>query len=433
MKKILTLLILTLLCGGVFAQDSEVPEFLQKLKGLKGVSDIEILQSNVFKEKYVIYFTQNIDHKNPQKGTFKQRVIVGFRGFDCPTVLVTEGYAANYATYPYYKEELTELYGANLVFVEHRYFAKSVPEPTDWNFMTVENSANDLHNIRQTFGQVFPKKWIATGISKGGSTCTYYRAFFPNDVDVTVAYVAPISRGVIDGRHEKFLLKKVGTKEERDKVHDCQVEFMKRKDKLISMLDTFSTNHNYKYYIPLKDVYDYLVLEYEFSLWQWGTPVSTIPSKGESDAVWFNYLAEMVGPDYFAYPSEHLPFFYQALRELGYYGYPLKYIKKYTDLKDSKNYVKNIMVPAEMRNVEFDKTVCKFTENYLKKNDPTLIFIYGENDPWTASGVAGWLNCKKKQNMAVYVQPRGSHLSRISNMPPEMKKQITDKLDKWLK
>ncbi|MBR4677084.1 MAG: hypothetical protein IKO99_03675 [Bacteroidales bacterium] len=93
MKKILTLLIFALLCGGVFAQDSEVPEFLQKLKSLKGVSDIEILQSNVFKEKYVIYFTQNIDHKNPQKGTFKQRVIVGFRGFDCPTVLVTEGYA----------------------------------------------------------------------------------------------------------------------------------------------------------------------------------------------------------------------------------------------------------------------------------------------------------------------------------------------------
>ncbi|MBQ5539631.1 MAG: aminopeptidase, partial [Bacteroidales bacterium] len=114
-------------------------------------------------------------------------------------------------------------------------------------------------------------------------------------------------------------------------------------------------------------------------------------------------------------------------------GYPLKYIKKYTDLKDSKNYVKNIMVPAEMRNVEFDKTVCNFTENFLKKNDPTLIFIYGENDPWTASGVAGWLNCKKKQNMAVYVQPRGSHLSRISNMPADMKKQITDKLDKWLK
>ena len=51
MKKILTLLIFALLCGGVFAQDSEVPEFLQKLKSLKGVSDIEILQSNVFKEK----------------------------------------------------------------------------------------------------------------------------------------------------------------------------------------------------------------------------------------------------------------------------------------------------------------------------------------------------------------------------------------------
>lgn len=425
-------MILSVLCGSVCAQD-EKSDFLQKLSALKGVSDIEKLNSNVYKEKYVLYFSQNLDPKDPSKGSFKQRVIVGFRGFDCPTVLETEGYSANYSTNQYYREELSELYNANLIVVEHRFFAKSVPEPANWDFMTIENSANDLHNVRETFGKIFKNKWVATGISKGGSTCVYYRAFFPNDVDVSVAYVAPISRALVDGRHEKFLLKKAGTKEERDKIHDCQVEFMKRKPKLISMLDTFSTNHNYKYYRPLTEIYDYMVLEYEFSLWQWGTPVSTIPSKGENDKVWFKYLAETVEPDYFSYPSEYMPFFYQAAKEFGYYGYSTKSIKKYTELKNTKNYVKEIMLPEEMRSVKFDKTVCKFTESYLKKNDPTLIFIYGQNDPWTASGVAKWLNCKKKQNMAVYVQPGGSHLSRITNMPENMRKEITEKLDKWLK
>lgn len=431
MKKFLIVLIFSVFSLTLTAQSETT--LLDKLSSLKGISDIEKLDSKNYSEKYVMFIEQNINGNSPENGTFKQRVIVGFRGFDRPTILVTEGYSASYATRERYREELSELYNANLVVVEHRYFEKSVPQPTNWNFMTIENSANDLHHVRETFGKIFTKKWVATGISKGGSTCTYYRAFYPNDVDATVAYVAPISHAVIDGRHEKFLLKKVGTKEEREKIKDCQVEFMKRKSKILNMLDTFSVNHNYHYYVPLSQVYDYMVLEYEFSLWQWGTPVSTIPSKGESDIVWFKYIVDMVGPDYFASESDNTPFFYQVLREFGYYGYSLKNIKKYTDLKDTKHYVRDIMVPQEMRNTEFDKTVYKFTEKYLKENDPTLIFIYGENDPWTASGVAGWLNCKKKQNMQVFVQPNGSHLSRISNMPPEMKKQITDKLDKWLK
>jgi hypothetical protein len=70
---------------------------------------------------------------------------------------------------------------------------------------------------------------------------------------------------------------------------------------------------------------------------------------------------------------------------------------------------------------------------YLKKNDPKHIFIYGEIDPWFASGVAGWLDCSKKQNMRVYVQPRGSHRARIGNMPEGMKAEIMSRLTEWLK
>jgi len=431
MKKILIVQILIFVCLGLYAQETN--ELGNVLSQISEISDIQKLTSSAYKEKYVLKFSQQLDWKNAQNGNFLQRIVVCFRGFDRPTVLVTEGYSASYALRPNYREELSEMYNANLVVVEHRFFEESAPKNLDWKFMTVSNSASDLHHVREVFGKIFKNKWISTGISKGGSTCTYYRAFFPKDVDITVAYVAPISRNVEDGRHEKFLQKKVGTKEEREKIWDCQREFMKRKPQLMKLLDVYVKEQNYKFYLPLTEIFDYMVLEYEFSLWQWGTSIKTIPSKGESDKVWFDYLVEMVGPDYFAYPSEYLPFFYQAIRELGYYGYSLKNIKKFSSLKTTKDYVKKIMVSEDMRGVEFDKTVCKFTEKFLKQNDPTLIFIYGENDPWTASGVANWLNCKKKHNMEVFVQPRGSHLSRIANMPNNMKEQITSKLDNWLK
>ena len=122
----------------------------------------------------------------------------------------------------------------------------------------------------------------------------------------------------------------------------------------------------------------------------------------------------------------------QAIKELGYYGYSLKPIKKWTSLKSTKGYLKKIMLPNSLRHYDFDATLYKRTVKFLKKEDPTHIFIYGEIDPWSASGVCTWLNCKKKKNMRVYVQPRGSHGSRISNMPEDMKAEIIERLTKWL-
>ena len=96
------------------------------------------------------------------------------------------------------------------------------------------------------------------------------------------------------------------------------------------------------------------------------------------------------------------------------------------------NYLKKLVLPEELSHIKFDKKLYKRTVKYLKKNDPKHIFIYGEVDPWTSSGVAGWLDCKKKNNMKIYVQPNGSHKARISNMPEPMKSEIIRTLTKWL-
>ncbi len=430
MKKLFLSLLIALACVSAMAQDSE---FLQKLKALPGVSDITTLEKGPYLEKYELFITQNLDAQNPSAGTFKQRIVVGFRGFDRPTVMITEGYSADYAVNPRYKEELTEMLEANQVFCEYRYFSKSTPEPCNWDYMTVDNSLADLHNVRVAFGEVFKGKWLSTGISKGGSTCTYYRTAYPDDVDASVAYVAPVSKALEDGRHEKFLRKTVATKADREAMQSVMDELMKRKARLVPMLDTFCVNRDLKFYIPIDQVFDFEVLELEFSMWQWGTPISSAPKKIEGDVKWFNFLVEVVGPDYFAYPSGTLPFFYQTLREFGYYGYEAKRLGKNASIKSSKDYVKWVMVPEEMRSVKFSKDLYKRTCAYLKKNDPTHIFIYGEYDPWTASGVAPWLDCSKKKNMKIYVQPGGSHLSRINNMPSATRKEITARVMGWMR
>lgn len=400
----------------------------RKLSGISAIIEVRPLESNHFSEKYVAYFTQPLDHRHPEKGNFRQRVIVCHVGFDRPTVIVTEGYGAAYALNPEYHEELSKLLNANVIFVEYRYFLESTPEPKDWQYLTAENSADDLHAVRTAFKSIYPEKWIATGISKGGQTALLYRTFYPDDVDITVPYVAPLCYAAEDGRHEPFL-KKVSTAEARKKIEDFQLEVLKRKAELLPRFEKYCTEKGLKFRAPVEEIYDYTVLEYSFSMWQWGTPVSTIPSVTASDDELLAHLIKICDPDYFTADSPNASFFVQAARELGYYGYDIRPFKKYLSIKSGKGYLHRLMLPEELKDMPFDKTLSRKITKFLKKNDPKMIFIYGENDPWTAAGVT-WL--KGKKNIHVFIQPGGSHRTRIGTLPEAEKKEAVDLINEWL-
>lgn len=401
----------------------------QKINAISVIKEIRPLETSEFSEKYVTYFTQPLDHRHPEKGSFRQRVIVSHVGFDRPTVIVTEGYGAAYALRSQYREELSKLLNANMIFVEYRYFLESTPEPKDWQYLTAENSADDLHAITTAFKNIYPGKWIATGISKGGQTTLLYRTFYPDDVDISVPYVAPLCYGVEDGRHEPFL-HKVSTPENRKKIEDFQLEALKRKATLLPRFEKYCTEKNYSFRTPIEEIYDYSVLEYSFALWQWGTPISSIPATTASDDEIFSHLLAISEPGYFTADSPNASFFVQAARELGYYGYDVQPFKQYLSIQSSEGYLHRLMLPEELKDMPFDKTLSKKITKFLKKQDPKMIFIYGQNDPWTAAGVT-WL--KNKKNIHVFIQPNGSHLARINTLPEAEKAEVMELINKWLK
>lgn len=401
----------------------------QKINAISAIKEIRPLETSEFSEKYVTYFTQPLDHRHPEKGSFRQRVIVSHVGFDRPTVIVTEGYGAAYALRPQYREELSKLLNANMIFVEYRYFLESTPEPKDWQYLTAENSADDLHAITTAFKNIYPGKWIATGISKGGQTTLLYRTFYPDDVDISVPYVAPLCYGVEDGRHEPFL-HKVSTPENRKIIEDFQLEALKRKATLLPRFEKYCTEKNYSFRAPIEEIYDYSVLEYSFALWQWGTPISSIPATTASNDEIFSHLLAISEPGYFTADSPNASFFVQAARELGYYGYDVQPFKQYLSIQSSEGYLHRLMLPEELKDMPFDKTLSKKITKFLKKQDPKMIFIYGQNDPWTAAGVT-WL--KNKKNIHVFIQPNGSHLARINTLPEAEKAEVMELINEWLK
>lgn len=401
----------------------------QKISTISAIKEVRPLETSEFSEKYVTYFTQPLDHRHPKKGSFRQRVIVAHVGFDRPTVIVTEGYGAAYALRSQYREELSKLLNANMIFVEYRYFLESTPEPKDWQYLTAENSADDLHAITTAFKNIYPGKWIATGISKGGQTTLLYRTFYPDDVDISVPYVAPLCYGVEDGRHEPFL-HKVSTPENRKKIEGFQLEALKRKATLLPRFEKYCTEKNYSFRAPIEEIYDYSVLEYSFALWQWGTSINSIPATTASDDDIFSHLLAISEPGYFTADSPNASFFVQAARELGYYGYDVQPFKQYLSIRSGEGYLHRLMLPEELKDMPFDKTLSKKITKFLKKQDPKMIFIYGQNDPWTAAGVT-WL--KNKKNIHVFIQPNGSHLARINTLPEKEKKEVMELIKQWLK
>lgn len=415
------------------AMAAELGEAGKRLAALPGVSKVEALKTTLFPEKYVFFIRQQLDAKDASKGYFEQRVVLCHRGFDRPTVLVTEGYNARYAMRENYMDELSKLFETNVITVEYRYFDQSMPKPCNWDYMTVENSLYDLHNVNQTLHAMYKDKWISTGISKGGQTTMFYRAYFPNDVDISVPYVAPLNKSVEDGRHEKFLQYEVSTKENRQKVLDLQLLLFKRKAALLPMLEQYCKDQKFTFNVPIAEIFDFIVMEYSFAFWQWGDDLAKIPTSKATDKELFDYLMRISEPGYFSNQNPNFPFNYQAARELGYYGYYTEPFKKYLSIKSAKGYLKRLMVPKGQENVQFSPVLYNNTVDFLTKNDPKMVYIYGDIDPWSASGVYGLPFTKNKKNLHVYMCKGGSHRTRINSFPEATRQEIIQLISNWLK
>ncbi len=448
LRRLVLTILLVLFAVSSFAQLADKLKKLDKVSGVKELPVGEKMKSP-FAEKVVMFVEQPIDHSNPSAGTFKQRVIVALADYNAPTVIVTEGYGAAYALRPNYREEVSDLLNTNMVVVEHRYFLESIPfmqqdstitdETLNWDYMTAVNEAADLHNVNQMLRSVFHGKWIATGISKGGQTAMFYTAYYPNDLDVSVPYVGPLCKGVEDGRHEPFLVNYAGTQKDREIIKAFQVEFLKRRESIKPMFEQLSESKGYTYKMPMDAVYDFCVLEFPFAFWQWGLKTEIIPDPAKAtDKQMFDFLLSVSGPDYFAEGDDSAPFFVQAAKELGYYGYDTKPFKGLLTIKDAKGYLNKIFVPQSQK-FKFDKYLYKKIRNFLSTTDSKMMFIYGQYDPWSAvMPVAPVKNeelksqGKGRETMKLYIQPNGSHRARIRTLPEQMQKEAINTLKDWL-
>ncbi len=115
---------------------------------------------------------------------------------------------------------------------------------------------------------IYPGPWVSTGWSKGGQTAVIYRFFHPDDVEATVAYDAPLPRALEDPRIDAHF-ETVGTPECRRKLRLFQRAVLQKKQELLPLFRWYAKGKGWELSVGEEMVFDYAVLEFPFSFWQY--------------------------------------------------------------------------------------------------------------------------------------------------------------------
>ncbi|MCB6973527.1 MULTISPECIES: S28 family serine protease [Butyricimonas] len=441
MKYVFTLVVsLLLACGTLFANGP----LLQKLQQITEISDIRELKVPPYSEYYEFWYEQPIDHNNPAKGTFKQRVLLGHRDFKAPMVAILEGYGIYSPT----ESELSQLFKTNQLTIEHRFFNNSKPAgETPWSDLTLKQAATDQHEIIQSLRQkVYPDtRWISTGISKGGQTTVYHRYFYPEDVEVSVPYVAPINLEKVDPRLEKFLSKlgdtpenrhllEGGGKETKWQIFDFQKKCFENLNKLLPMLEETARSRGYTFEKAggTERALKLIIMEFPFAFWQWGNNINDMPQPEVEDFEQiYNYLVRISSPDFFSDQSirDIEAFYYAALTETGMYAYNIKPFKKYFKEEKDNIITFDFAMPKGYENTPFNTKQLHDINNWLQTKAENMLFIYGGIDPWSATAV----DLKKNTKCAKYIKADMDHKCRIKDFENLTRDAILKTLKAWIK
>lgn len=403
------------------AQDSKLYEFLKAIPG----AEVNKVDSSAWSEFYILMLPQPLDHKNPAGKTFKQRIFVGHRGFDRPVVMETEGYGAEWMS-TFILDEPSQLLNANQLYVEHRFFGKSVPDNMEYKYLTAEQDAGDYHAIRQLFGKIYPGKWIATGVSKGGQTATEYKVFYPDDVDVTIPYVAPINYKRLDKRIDKHF-RTVGTEECREQLKSIQKYLLQQKKATLPLYESICKKIGYTFKImDVESAFDYSVLEMPFSFWQYTADCSVLPDPKSSDPEkMVKFLIRIVNPFWYTSSTDMFaPANYQFYTQLGYYEYDEWPFRKYLKHKDYPN---SAFVPKDV-DIRWDNSYIRQLRKFIRNKPQHMIYIYGESDPWGATAA----RIEPGSGSLKEVMAKGTHGANIKSLNSEQQAEVYKALESWL-
>jgi hypothetical protein len=401
-------------------------DLLDQLRALPGVHDAtEVDTAAADYHYYVLHFEQPVDHDDPQGPTFLQKVSLMHRDVAAPMVEYTSGYWEYYGDT---RVELTGLLDANQISIEHRFFDESRPDPADWSKLTIAQMAHDQHAITTSLRMLYTGAFITSGASKGGMTAVYYKRFYPDDVDGTVPYVAPISFGAPDNRYLAYL-DTIGPAACRQAVRDAATEMLANRRAALTAAAQAQAAQGANQYtrIALEPALESSIVSLEWAFWQYyGVGYcDSVPATTATDQEMWEFLDDIspVSDNADARIAEFDAYYYQAYFQLGYPDSSAPYLDAYLAYTDA-DYV-GALPTAEPA---YDGGAAMTDiDQYVRESGDRLIFIYGQWDPWTG----GKFDLGNATDSLLVTQAEGTHGSRISRLAAADRDAVLAKLEAW--
>lgn len=414
-------------CLGDEALDDAPDDIAEALAAMDGVRRFEErATSPTGYRRFDIAYEQPVDHDDPDGPTFDQQLTLLHRAFDAPMVLASTGY------HNYLGDRITEptqMLAANQIIVEHRYFGSSRPTPTNWSHLTIEQAAADHHRIVEAFAPLYTGSWVSSGASKGGMTAVFHRRFYPDDVDATIAYVAPISFAAPDPRYEPFF-DDVGEPACRQDVRDFQRDALGRRAAIEPLARGSGTARGltFERIGGIARALERGIVEFEWGYWQYlGLGYcDRIPDSTADDQTVLAFLEQIRSLTNMSDQTIAVfePYFYQSFTQIGYPGIPSTHLDDLRQFGDEDDV--QALLPASTTAV-FDPAAMRDIADWVMNEGERIMFIYGEHDPWTG----GAFDIGSAPDAYRFVVPDGDHGANVGALATAEREQALDALATW--
>lgn len=409
------------------AESAENADIKQRLLAIPGMSLIEEKPVDGYRF-FLLNYEQPVDHRNPEAGTFQQRISILHKHVDRPTVFFTSGY--NMSTQPR-RSEPTQIVDGNQVSMEYRFFTPSRPEPADWSKLTIWQAASDQHRIHDALEDVYDQNWVATGGSKGGMTATYYRRFYPYDMDGTIAYVAPNNVDDRDDRAYDEFFATVGTEECRTALNAVQREAFVRRDEMVERYRQQAEAEGWTFDLigDVDRAYEVVVLDLVYAFWQYQpeSECANVPAAdAATDEIW-NFVDAVSGFSFYTDQglTPYVPYYYQAGTQMGnpdMENAHLDGLLRYPGINAPRSFV-----PEDIP-MDFERRAMRDIDRWVRKHSSEMLFVNGENDPW---GAEPFRVGKKADDSYVFTAPGANHGADIASLKDGERRIATEALLDW--
>lgn len=359
-----------------------------------------------YKEQYSMSFRQDLNHDQPGGETFEQRVCILFRGFDRPTILVTEGY--------YWDEfkdagDLGVNLDANMVHVEHRNYGESCnKDKGQWQYQTIAQASADLHAVYQALKPVFKGKWMSAGTSKSGETSIAYAYCYPLDMDMAAAFCSPFVIGQNDERFGYYVFNEAGAAEEREWMKTGIRKALTDGEEGLykSVCEQIKTEGQR---VPVYTEYVFNLFDTFFQVFQSIPQNDGRQEKLEEMATNVEVLVAEVSNTIGDNRDETIyPYFVESAKEMGWQDNGYDY---FADLLEGTSFnrddvLSSILKPEDRWVVPtYDSsTYTGIVNNFLMTCTMPLLLFYVHDDPWSAG-----MPVQTGPNVKLVVNPIGRH------------------------